>query len=78
VATIVRGNGLRVVIFPNDHPPPHVHVFKAGTEAIINLTPLSIRDNYKMSRTDLHDALELVAENHELLVQAWNEMHDPQ
>jgi len=30
MVTVFRGNGLRVVIFINDHPPAHVHVF--GTE----------------------------------------------
>ena len=64
------------MIFPNDHAPPHVHVFKAEAEAILNLAPLAIRENYRMSRADLHDALELVAENRELLIRAWNQIHD--
>jgi hypothetical protein len=63
------------MVFTNDHEPPHVHVFKGGAEAIIELFPIEIRENYRMSRSNLHCALELVSENHQLLSQAWNEIH---
>jgi hypothetical protein len=66
------------MIFTNDHGPPHVHVFKAGVEAVIELLPLAIRDNYRMSRAELRGAVDLVAEHHEVLVQAWRQMHGPQ
>jgi hypothetical protein len=33
----MRIGGLRVVIYPNDHGPPHVHVLGAATQAIFNL-----------------------------------------
>ncbi len=36
MVTVLRGHGLRVVIFLNDHEPAHVHVFGDG-EAKINL-----------------------------------------
>jgi hypothetical protein len=78
VATIIHSGEFRVMIFPNDHAPPHVHVFKAGTEAVIELQPLSIRDNYRMSRVDLRRAVELVADNREVLIQAWRDIHGPQ
>ena len=29
MATVLKAQGLRVVVFLNDHPPPHVHVFAA-------------------------------------------------
>jgi len=35
--TILRFNGLRVVVYPNDHRPAHVHVIGAGCEAVFNL-----------------------------------------
>lgn len=31
--TILRFEGLRVVIYPNDHSPEHVHVLGAECEA---------------------------------------------
>jgi Domain of unknown function (DUF4160) len=30
-------DGLRVVIYPNDHRPAHVHVIGSGCEAVFNL-----------------------------------------
>ncbi len=35
--TVHREQGFRVVIYPNDHLPSHVHVQKGGGEARINL-----------------------------------------
>jgi hypothetical protein len=36
MVTVLRADGLRVVIYVNDHLPAHVHVFGGG-EAKINL-----------------------------------------
>jgi Domain of unknown function (DUF4160) len=35
--TVLRFEGLRVVIYPNDHRPAHVHVIEEGNEAVFNL-----------------------------------------
>src|SRR5437868_3887052 len=35
--TVHRFDGLRVVIYPNDHRPAHVHVIGAGGEAVFFL-----------------------------------------
>ena len=35
--TILRFNGLRVVVYPNDHRPAHVHVVGPGCEAVFHL-----------------------------------------
>jgi hypothetical protein len=35
--TALRIDGLRVVIWPNDHRPAHVHVLGAEGEAVFNL-----------------------------------------
>ena len=78
MATILRRDGFRVMVFTNDQEPPHVHVFKAGVEAVIELAPLAIRDNYRMSRANLRRAVDLVAENQPLLVEAWRAVHGPQ
>jgi Domain of unknown function (DUF4160) len=37
VPTILRIDSLRVTIYPNDHPPPHVHVIGAKGEAVFLL-----------------------------------------
>lgn len=35
--TVHRFDGLRVVIYPNDHRPAHVHVMGNGCEAVFRL-----------------------------------------
>lgn len=35
--TVLSIFGLRVVIYPNDHRPAHVHVMGKGCEAVFNL-----------------------------------------
>jgi hypothetical protein len=48
--TILRIGGLRVTIYPNDHPPPHVHVIGANGEAVFLLNcpggPADLRESY--------------------------------
>jgi len=48
--TILRFGGLRVVIYPNDHAPGHVHVIGADCEAVFELHcpagPVTLRESY--------------------------------
>lgn len=73
--TIIRKDGFDVTIFTNDHEPPHVHVFKADAEIVVNLDPVSIRDNYRMSKREAVKAVDIVADNREMLLEAWNQIH---
>ncbi len=54
--TVLRFGGLRVVIYPNDHRPAHVHVIGRGCEAVFNLNcpagPVELRENYGFSRRE--------------------------
>ena len=47
--TILRLDGVRVFIYPDDHRPQHVHLFAAGAEAVFELNcpagPVRLRDN---------------------------------
>ncbi len=55
--TVLRFDGLRVVIYPNDHRPAHVHVIGRGCESVFHLHcpsgPLELRENYGFARRDL-------------------------
>ena len=77
--TVLRIDGLRFVIWPNDHPPPHVHVFSAEAEAKIDLGEDGghprIVDNRCMKKSDLAKALRAVFEHRTILVQKWSEIH---
>lgn len=56
--TIFRFNGLRIVIYPNDHRPAHVHVKGGGGEAIFILHcpsgPSELRESYGFKLYDLN------------------------
>lgn len=76
--TIVRQDGFRIVIFPNDHIPPHVHVFKGGAEVKIELgeEPSLLSIEGKIGNKDLEKALNLVVEYQTELLEKWREIHE--
>lgn len=79
MVTVFKQDGLSFRIFPNDHLPKHVHVFKAGSEARIEITgedgkPHALT-NKGLSRKELSKAIALVQENQALLLKQWNEYH---
>jgi hypothetical protein len=48
--TVLREDGFELMIYTNDHQPAHVHVHKAGAEAVIELDPVFLRDVIGMSK----------------------------
>jgi Domain of unknown function (DUF4160) len=78
MVTVLRAEGLRVVIYLNDHRPAHVHVFGDG-EAKINLLgpngapELVWADN--MTRSEVRRATRIVAEQSAFLLQRWEDIH---
>jgi len=77
--TIFRVRGLRVVIYTNDHWPPHVHVIGPGREAKIALAREgehpSLVTNEGLSRSLLAAALIEINRKRDLLMQRWREIH---
>ena len=73
--TVLRLDGLRFVIYPNDHPPSHVHVVGPDWEAVINLIGLELREAYSCTEPDARRALKLVAEHRDTLLAAWRQIH---
>jgi len=77
--TVLRIDGLRFVIWPNDHAPPHVHVFSAEAEAKIDLGELNgyprLIENRRMKKNELAKALKGVFENRSMLLNKWSEFH---
>ena len=77
--TVLMIFGLRVLIYPNDHRPAHVHVIGKGCEAVFKLNcpsgPPELRENYGFSRKELMKmAYELVT-NLEGLCHEWSAIH---
>jgi Domain of unknown function (DUF4160) len=78
--TVLRFNGLRIVIYPNDHRPAHVHVIGRGLEAVFNFHsstgPVELRENYGFSRRELSQIKTVLEGNLEELARAWERIHD--
>ncbi|MCX7056275.1 MAG: DUF4160 domain-containing protein [Proteobacteria bacterium] len=70
--TVLRVHGLQFVIWPNDHIPPHLHVFSADAEATILLGEPGgypgLLENLRMGRRDLARALETVLEHQSMFL----------
>ncbi len=75
--TLIREDGFEVRIYTLDHPPPHVHVAKAGAIVKIDLaTHQAIEILGAISDRDVKRAERLVARNAVFLKQQWEKLHD--
>ncbi len=79
VPTVRRFAGLRVVIYPNDRRPAHVHVIGLDGEAVFSLGcpdgPVELRENYGL-RSGLISKIESELTKYlSNLCQAWEEIH---
>lgn len=74
--TIVREAGFEVRIYTSDHPPPHVHVSKAGAVVKIGIaTGLVMRIVGAISDRDVKRAEQIVAKHAVRLMKTWEELH---
>ena len=77
MVTVLRADGLRVVIYVNDHLPAHVHVFGDG-EAKINLVgdgaPTLVWAD-SMTRGEVRRSMRVVAGQLAFLLQRWEDIH---
>ncbi len=77
--TVARIDGLRVVIYPNDHRPAHVHVIGNGCEAVFNLHcphgPPELRENYGFSNGASGKIKTAVTKKLAHLCAAWSTIH---
>lgn len=77
--TLLRFNGLRVVIYPNDHRPAHVHVIGPDGEAVFILNapvgPVALRESVGFRLADIQ-RIETVLNGHLSDLQAaWDDIH---
>jgi hypothetical protein len=79
VPTALRIRGLRVVIWPNDHRPAHVHVVGAAGEAVFNLNcpdgPPALRESYGFRLADLNRIEEVLAATISTVCAEWRMIH---
>ena len=78
MVTVLRADGLRVIIYVNDHLPAHVHVFGDG-EAKINLVGAQGQPDLVwadgMTRGEVRRAMRVVAEQQAFLLRRWEDIH---
>jgi hypothetical protein len=79
MVTVARIGGLRVVIYPNDHRPAHVHVIGKGHEAVFRLNcpqgPPALRENYGFSAGELARLKTVLEEKTAFLCAEWSRIH---
>lgn len=77
--TVDRIDCLRVVIYPNDHRPAHVHAMGNGCEALFNLncqggTP-ELRENYGFSQAEVGRIQRTLRKRLALICAEWSKIH---
>jgi hypothetical protein len=79
VPSVMRIDDLRIVVYPNDHRPAHVHVIGRGYEAVFNLNcptgPVELRENYGFPGRALSKILDISTRHLKTLCQAWERIH---
>ena len=74
--TVIREDGFDVRIYTFDHPPPHVHVAKAGAIVRIDLVTHYVTEIVgAISDRDVKRAERLVARHAKQLKQEWAKIH---
>jgi hypothetical protein len=73
--TVLRVQGFVTKIHLNDHAPAHVHVLKAGGEAVVTLVPVMVLRVWRMSRSDAAAAKRVVEDNSAYLMSSWKGIH---
>jgi hypothetical protein len=66
-------DGYEFYVYPNDHPPPHVHVYAAAEQARFSLVSIEMLPKAEMARRHAKKASKLIKINLEALKKAWNE-----
>jgi hypothetical protein len=74
----MRVKSLRLVIYPNDHGPPHVHVLGPGWEMKVRLKepPELVAVLGKPKTSELTEGLEAVWQHLWELTNLWGTLHD--
>ena len=77
--TVARFNGLRVVIYPNDHRPAHIHVIGPDGEAVFILNcpdgPPELRECYGFKLNAVNAIGREITEELGALCEAWRQIH---
>lgn len=77
--TILRFDGYRVTVYPNDHRPAHVHVIGASGEAVFDLNcpdgPPTLREVFGFSLREANRTERRLAAELAVLCREWRRIH---
>lgn len=77
--TIRRIGACRIVVYPNDHRPAHVHIIGEGCEAVFKLNcpkgPPELRENFGFKPAMLGAFLTELKAEVEVLCEEWRNIH---
>lgn len=78
--TIYRERNFRVVIYPNDHEPSHVHILHPDGEVRIDLGNAAERPNImtvegNLKNKDVAKSLEMAKKHQGDWLEKWREIH---
>jgi Domain of unknown function (DUF4160) len=78
LVTIARVGALRLIIFADDHEPPHVHIMGDGeTKIVLGDSPQAIKVIFSINTkaNERRRAVAAVRDHHALLLRRWSELH---
>ncbi len=70
--TVKDFGGYKIVLYFEDHPPPHVHVIAPDFEAKVSITDAEVFVGTIPPR-HRNEALSWISANREMLMAKWNE-----
>lgn len=71
--TIARFPAFRVMMFPNDHNPPHVHLIGNEVEAVVQIsTGTVLQGDARRCR----EGVTWIVENRDMLLRRWRELNE--
>jgi hypothetical protein len=77
--TILRYRGLRIMIYLNDHAPPHVHVVGADAHAkfdlLCDLGQVQFKEGYGFTMKQINDIGQFLTHHIKALCAAWSQYH---
>jgi len=69
-----RFDNTRVLMYLDDHPPPHVHVkLKDGRDCTVDLDDLVVKG--RVAEREIREALAWIATNRDCLFKEWRRNH---
>ena len=70
-------HGYDVRMYPDDHDPPHVHVWKGGRQGKIDLETMDVISmSHRLNSREIGQIVNLLREHESLLLSVWERLQD--